>query len=101
MQDLHKISIADYNYTLPDEKIASYPLPQRDLSKLLIYQRGKKRAFEFKYADAPKLSPSMLTAIPDLKLDDLTVLIPGHHDFPIAQNIRVMGLAAYLAKGLS
>lgn len=33
-----EIRIEDYNYTLPDERIAKYPLPQRDSSKLLIYK---------------------------------------------------------------
>ncbi|HKP31358.1 MAG TPA: S-adenosylmethionine:tRNA ribosyltransferase-isomerase, partial [Chitinophagaceae bacterium] len=31
----------DYNYSLPEEKIAKYPLAQRDESKLLIYQNGE------------------------------------------------------------
>jgi S-adenosylmethionine:tRNA ribosyltransferase-isomerase len=35
------ISIKDYSYTLPDEKIARYPLEARDTSKLLIYRNGK------------------------------------------------------------
>lgn len=35
------IYIADYNYPLPDERIAKYPLPDRDHSKLLIYRDGK------------------------------------------------------------
>lgn len=30
--------IAEYNYPLPDERIAKFPLPQRDASKLLVYQ---------------------------------------------------------------
>ena len=34
------LSISDYNYPLPDERIAKYPLPQRDHSKLLIYKDG-------------------------------------------------------------
>ncbi len=34
------ILIADYNYPLPDERIAKYPLPERDHSKLLIYKDG-------------------------------------------------------------
>ena len=33
--------IADYNYPLPDERIAKYPLPERDHSKLLVYQDGQ------------------------------------------------------------
>lgn len=35
------IYIADYNYPLPDERIAKYPLPERDHSKLLVYRDGK------------------------------------------------------------
>ena len=32
--------IADYNYDLPDERIAKYPLAERDQSKLLVYREG-------------------------------------------------------------
>ncbi|MBQ6724510.1 MAG: S-adenosylmethionine:tRNA ribosyltransferase-isomerase [Paludibacteraceae bacterium] len=35
------IYIADYNYPLPDERIAKYPLPERDHSKLLVYRDGQ------------------------------------------------------------
>lgn len=35
------LSIEDYNYVLPNEKIASYPLEKRDESKLLIHQNEK------------------------------------------------------------
>ncbi|HUZ61718.1 MAG TPA: S-adenosylmethionine:tRNA ribosyltransferase-isomerase [Hanamia sp.] len=34
------LSISDFDYSLPEEKIAAYPLPQRDQSKLLIYKNG-------------------------------------------------------------
>ena len=36
-----EIRIEDYNYNLPDERIAKYPLAERDSSKLLCYRRGK------------------------------------------------------------
>ena len=36
-----QLRIEDYNYPLPDERIAKYPLPERDASKLLIYRAGK------------------------------------------------------------
>ena len=35
------IRIKDYSYDLPDERIAKFPLPQRDKSKLLVYNHGK------------------------------------------------------------
>jgi len=34
------IYIDEYDYSLPDKKIAKYPLAQRDASKLLIYRNG-------------------------------------------------------------
>ena len=34
------IRISDYNYPLPDERIAKFPIAQRDHSKLLVYQHG-------------------------------------------------------------
>src|SRR5258706_13561926 len=36
-----ELSINDYSYYLPNDKIANYPLPERDTSKLLIYKEGK------------------------------------------------------------
>lgn len=36
-----EIRISDYNYVLPDERIAKFPIAQRDHSKLLIYRHGE------------------------------------------------------------
>ena len=41
MEDTKHIQIKDYNYELPDERIAKFPLSQRDQSKLLVYRQGK------------------------------------------------------------
>ena len=38
---MEEILIEEYNYPLPDERIAKYPLANRDQSKLLIYREGK------------------------------------------------------------
>ena len=39
--DTKHIKISDYNYPLPDERIAKFPLALRDHSKLLIYKHGQ------------------------------------------------------------
>lgn len=49
------IRIEDYNYSLPDERIAKYPLQQRDASKLLCYKDGLPGEYSFK--DIPSLLP--------------------------------------------
>ena len=38
--DPRHIRISDYNYSLPDERIAKFPIAQRDHSKLLVYRKG-------------------------------------------------------------
>ena len=50
------IRIEDYNYPLSDDRIAKYPLPVRDASKLLRYRDGV--VDEFVFRDIPDLLPS-------------------------------------------
>ena len=51
-----EIHIEDYNYGLEDSRIAKYPLPERDASKLLHYKDGKVREYIFR--DLPDLLPA-------------------------------------------
>ncbi|MGI6222849.1 MAG: S-adenosylmethionine:tRNA ribosyltransferase-isomerase [Prevotella sp.] len=39
--DTKHIQISDYNYDLPEERIAKFPVTPRDHSKLLIYNKGQ------------------------------------------------------------
>lgn len=39
-QEIKNIRIKDYTYDLPEDRIAKYPLEERDSSKLLIYSEG-------------------------------------------------------------
>lgn len=55
MISISSISIEDYNYGLTDEKIAKYPLDERDLSKLLYYHIDIVE--ERKFSDLPELLP--------------------------------------------
>ena len=41
MIDAGKIFIKDYSYDLPEDRIAKFPLPERDASKILVYKNGK------------------------------------------------------------
>lgn len=50
------ILITDFDYDLPDERIAKYPLEKRDTSKLLIYKNGK--ISESKFFDLCKYLPN-------------------------------------------
>ena len=50
-----KIKIQDFSYNLPDERIAKYPLAERDLSKLLVYKDGVIE--EEKFANLSSLLP--------------------------------------------
>ena len=55
MKNIQEIAIAEYDYPLPDERIAKYPLAQRDTSKLLLYKGGEIR--EEKFANLPNFIP--------------------------------------------
>ncbi|MCR5352570.1 MAG: S-adenosylmethionine:tRNA ribosyltransferase-isomerase [Bacteroidales bacterium] len=43
-----ELHIEDFSYPLPDERIAKYPLPERDASKLLIYRDGSVHERHFR-----------------------------------------------------
>ena len=55
MKNIQEIAIAEYDYPLPDERIAKYPLSERDTSKLLLYKGGEIR--EEKFANLPNFIP--------------------------------------------
>ncbi|MDR1738722.1 MAG: S-adenosylmethionine:tRNA ribosyltransferase-isomerase [Candidatus Symbiothrix sp.] len=48
MTDIKNICISDFDYELPDERIAKFPLAHRDESKLLIYRSGQISEAVFK-----------------------------------------------------
>ena len=55
---MQKIKISDFDYDLPEERIAKYPLKDRDASNLLFYNNSK--IGDLKFRDLPKiLSPNV------------------------------------------
>jgi uncharacterized protein len=59
---------------------------------LLVVRGNRRLGFEFKRSSAPRTTRSMHTARRDLKLDELTVVHAGQHDFPLAEGIRALAL---------
>jgi S-adenosylmethionine:tRNA ribosyltransferase-isomerase len=55
-----QISIDDYNYDLPNDRIALYPLAQRDSAKLLVYKNGEISESTFLHIDEYLPSQTLL-----------------------------------------
>lgn len=54
-ETIRELQISQYNYHLPDDRIAKYPLQQRDASKLLLYDGAKISTARF--GELPELLP--------------------------------------------
>ncbi len=61
IDDIRALRIADYDYPLPDERIAKHPLAQREQCKLLYYKGGNIE--ERKFWEVPSLLPERSTLI--------------------------------------
>lgn len=60
---------------------------------LLIARKGRRLGFEFKRTVSPRISPSMRSAMADLKLARLDVVHSGPETFPLAEKIRAVALS--------
>jgi len=58
---------------------------------LLVMHGSRRLGFEIKRTTAPAVTPSMRSALADLKLDSLTVIHAGSESFPLAPRITAMG----------
>lgn len=61
IDDIRALRIADYDYDLPDERIAKHPLAEREQCKLLYYKGGNIE--ERKFWEVPALLPKQSTLI--------------------------------------
>ena len=64
---------------------------EAELDLFMLYQ-GKRIGFEFKYADTPKVTKSMHSAITTLQLDHLYVITPMNDHYLITETISACGL---------
>lgn len=74
MTDDRNIRIEDYNYDLPEERIAFFPAAQRDQSKLLVYKDGKITDSHFSQL-AEQLSHNDLLILNDSKVIHARLLV--------------------------
>ena len=66
------------------------------VSDLLVFKEGKRIGYEFKYADAPKITRSMRVAMEDLALNELNIVVPsGTEVYSLDENIHVRGLSTF------
>jgi hypothetical protein len=65
---------------------------------LLILKDNRRLGFEIKFTDSPKITRSIKIVQHDLKLDSLTVIVPGVQEFPLTDNIQTCGLVTFLNK---
>src|SRR5271165_5899024 len=79
----------------PDEAYywATYNGAELDL---LLFKNGRRIGVECKRADAPALTPSMRTALADLKLDQLYVLYPGDKKYALGKKVEVVPLGEFV-----
>ena len=55
IDDIRNIRIEDFDYPLPDERIAKHPLAEREKCKLLYFRDGDIKQYQF--SDVPALLP--------------------------------------------
>lgn len=63
---------------------------------LVLFKDGRRIGIECKRADAPTLTPSMRTALADLRLDRLYILYPGGKAYTLAKKVEVVPLAKFV-----
>jgi predicted AAA+ superfamily ATPase len=65
---------------------------------LLLFLNGRRIGIEIKRSDAPKMSPSMVSALEDLELHRLVVVYPGSVRYALRPDVEVMSLAQCVAE---
>lgn len=61
---------------------------------LLLFKDGRRLGVEMKRADAPRITPSMRTALDDLALERLVVLYPGSRSYELDERVSARPLSA-------
>lgn len=67
---------------------------------LLLVRGTTRRAFEFRYSSAPKVTRSLHSALADLEVDRIEIVYPGDATYALADRIDVVGLGPLIRSGI-
>lgn len=67
----------------------------------LIQHKGKKIGIECKFSDAPKITPSVRSAIDNLKLNKVFIVYPGSRSYKLNKNVFVIPISKLNLETLS
>ncbi|WP_080056895.1 S-adenosylmethionine:tRNA ribosyltransferase-isomerase [Spirosoma aerolatum] len=108
MTESNGLLLRQFQYDLPDERIARFPLAQRDASKLLVYRRGE--IVHERFSGLPALLPKKSFLVfnntkviparlyftkPTGSIIELFLLSPFPNDLPISQSMEATGSAIW------
>ena len=77
-----------------NEELAFWATHNQAEVDLFWQEHGRNWAVEVKYADAPRLTRSMVSAMTDLELAHLWVVYPGDRAYPLAEGVSTLPIAA-------
>lgn len=77
-----------------NEELAFWATHNQAEVDLFWQEHGRNWAVEVKYADAPRLTRSMVSAMADLELAHLWVVYPGDRAYPLAEGVSTLPIAA-------
>ena len=80
----------------PDEHYFWATHNQAELDLILV-KNSKRIGVEFKYSDAPRITPSMSVAVDDLELERIIVVYPGSRSYDLSDKIQTSSINDFVS----
>ena len=68
---------------------------------LIMHKHGRRIGVECKRNDAPKMTPSIRSALTDLELDSVSVVYPGDKRYPLGDRVEALPLEELIRESVS
>lgn len=78
--------------TIPHDQAFYWATHQGAEIDLILRQGDLLSGYEIKRTDTPRITPSIRTALNDLKLESISVIYPGRRAFPLAPKVNAIPL---------